>query len=88
MDLNKNQGLLDQSAFRGLARLHEDMHQLDRLLALQSDQGHPIPALEYDAFSEKVQNFNGQARRPKLSSGRACRWRINRCRCRLARCSR
>ncbi|MDD9905689.1 MAG: diguanylate cyclase [Rhodospirillaceae bacterium] len=71
MDLNKNQGLLDQSAFRELARLHEDMHQFGRLLALKSDQGHPIPAVEYDAFSEKVQNFNGQARRIREAFRRA-----------------
>lgn len=63
LDLNKNQGLLDQSAFRELTRLHEDMHQFGRLLALKSDQGHPIPTVEYDAFTEKVQRFNGQARR-------------------------
>ncbi len=63
MDLNKDRGLLDQSAFRELSRLHEDMHQFGRFLALKSAQGKQIPPVEYDAFSEKVQHFNAQARR-------------------------
>lgn len=63
MDLNKGQGLLDQSAFRDLGRIHEDMHQFGRFLALKSAQGKRIPAVEYDAFAEKVQTFNLQARR-------------------------
>lgn len=63
MDLNKGQGLLDQSAFRDLGRIHEEMHQFGRFLALKSAQGKQIPAVEYDAFSEKVQGFNAQARR-------------------------
>lgn len=63
MDLNKDEGLLDQSAFRDLGRIHEDMHQFGRFLALKSAQGEQIPSVEYDAFSEKVQLFNAQARR-------------------------
>jgi diguanylate cyclase (GGDEF)-like protein len=63
MDLNKDEGLLDQSAFRDLGRIHEDMHQFGRFLALKSAQGKQIPSVEYDAFSEKVQHFNAQARR-------------------------
>ena len=63
MDLNKGQGLLDQSAFRELEKFHEDMHQFGRFLALNSAQGKQIPAVEYDAFAEKVQHFNAQARR-------------------------
>ncbi len=63
MDLNKGRGLLDQSAFRELSRTHEDMHQFGRFLALKSAEGKSIPTVEYDAFAEKVQQFNGQARR-------------------------
>ncbi len=63
MDLNKDQGLLDQSAFRALARLHEDMHEFGRFLALKAADGAAIPVVEYDAFAEKVQLFNAQARR-------------------------
>lgn len=71
MDLNKGQGLLDQSAFRDLGRIHEDMHQFGRFLALKSAQGNRIPAVEYDAFSEKVQGFNLQARRIREAFRRA-----------------
>ena len=63
MDLNKDEGLLDESAFRDLGRIHEDMHQFGHFLALKSAQGKQIPSVEYDAFSEKVQLFNAQARR-------------------------
>ena len=63
IDLNRDQGLLDQSAFRELAKIHEDMHQFGRLLALKSAEGKRIPAVEYDAFADKVNRFNQQARR-------------------------
>jgi len=63
MDLNKDQGLLDQSAFRALGRAHEDMHDFGRFLALKAAEGRAIPTVEYDAFEEKVRLFNTQARR-------------------------
>lgn len=63
IDLNRDQGLLAQSAFRDLARVHEDMHQFGRFLALKSAEGKRIPAVEYDAFADKVNRFNQQARR-------------------------
>lgn len=63
LDLNRDQGLLDQAAFRELGKIHEDMHEFGRFLALKSAEGKPIPAVEYDAFSEKVQKFSEQARR-------------------------
>jgi diguanylate cyclase len=63
MDLNRGQGLLDQVAFRELSDVHEDMHQFGRFLALKAAEGKRIPAAEYDAFSDKVRQFNGQARR-------------------------
>lgn len=63
MDLNRGRGLLDQSAFRELGRIHEEMHEFGRFLAIKSAEGKPIPVVEYDAFTEKVQNFNQRARR-------------------------
>ena len=63
MDLNKDQGLLDQSAFRALGQAHEDMHEFGRFLALKATEGQAIPTVEYDAFEEKVRLFNTQARR-------------------------
>ncbi len=63
MDLNKDQGLLDQSAFRVLGRAHEDMHEFGRFLALKAAEGKAIPTVEYDAFEEKVRLFNTLARR-------------------------
>jgi len=63
MDLNRGRGLLDQSAFRELGRFHEEMHEFGRFLAIKSLEGKPIPVVEYDAFAEKVQNFNLRARR-------------------------
>ncbi len=46
MDLNKDQGLLDQSAFRALGRAHEDMHGFGRFLALKAAEGKAIPTVE------------------------------------------
>ncbi len=63
MDLNKGRGLLDQSAFRELGQIHEDMHEFGRFLAMKSAEGKRIPIAEYDAFSEKVQTFSAKARR-------------------------
>lgn len=63
MDLNKDQGLLDQAAFRALGRAHEDMHEFGRFLALKAAEGKAIPTVEYDAFEEKIRLFNTQARR-------------------------
>ena len=63
MDLNRDQGLLDQSAFRALGRAHEDMHEFGRFLALKAAEGEAIPTVEYDAFVEKVRLFTSQARR-------------------------
>jgi diguanylate cyclase (GGDEF)-like protein len=63
MDLNKGQGLLDQTAFRALGLAHEDMHEFGRFLALKAAEGDAIPTVEYDAFVEKVRRFNSQARR-------------------------
>lgn len=63
MDLNRDRGILDQAAFRDLARIHEDMHQFGRFLAIKSGEGKRLPTVEYDAFAEKVQQFNAQARR-------------------------
>jgi diguanylate cyclase len=63
LDLNRDQGLLNQAAFRELERLHEDMYGFGRFLALQASRGNPIPLAEYDAFIEKIEGFNGQARR-------------------------
>ncbi len=71
LDLNRDQGLLDQAAFRELGRTHEDMHEFGRFLALKSAEGKRIPAVEYDAFSEKVQKFNEQARRIREAFRRA-----------------
>ena len=62
MDLNRDQGLLDQSAFRALGRAHEDMHEFGRFLALKAAEGEAIPTVEYDAFVEKVRLFTSQAR--------------------------
>lgn len=63
MDLNRDQGLLDQAAFRALGRAHEDMHEFGRFLALKAAEGEAIPTVEYGAFVEKVRLFNTQARR-------------------------
>jgi diguanylate cyclase len=63
MDLNRDRGLLDQTAFRTLAGSYEDMHEFGRVLAARAAGGKPLPTAEYDAFTEKVQRFNAQARR-------------------------
>jgi diguanylate cyclase len=63
LDLHRDQGLLNQSAFRDLERLHENMYEFGRFLALQASRDNPIPMAEYDAFMEKVDAFNAQARR-------------------------
>ena len=63
MDLNRDRGLLDQSAFRSLASAYEEMHEFGRFLAQKAVQASDIPTVEYDAFTEKVQRFNAQARR-------------------------
>lgn len=63
LDLNRDQGLLNQAAFHELERMHEDMYAFGRFLAIQASRGNPIPLAEYDAFMEKIQHFNGQARR-------------------------
>ena len=63
MDLNRDRGLLDQSAFRSLGQSYEAMHEFGRFLAKKAAEGDAIPVAEYDAFTEKVQRFNTQARR-------------------------
>ena len=63
MDLNRDRGLLDQTAFRALSQSYEDMHEFGRFLATRAAAGDAIPAAEYDAFTDKVQRFNTQARR-------------------------
>ncbi|MGY8935963.1 MAG: diguanylate cyclase [Alphaproteobacteria bacterium] len=63
LDLHRDQGLLNQAAFRYLERLHEDMYEFGRFLALQASRDNPIPVAEYDAFVAKVDAFNAQARR-------------------------
>jgi diguanylate cyclase len=63
LDLNRDQGLLNQSAFHELERMHEDMYAFGRFLALQVSRGNAIPLAEYDAFMEKIRHFNAQARR-------------------------
>ncbi|MEX2617813.1 MAG: diguanylate cyclase [Alphaproteobacteria bacterium] len=63
MDLNRDRGLLDQSAFRSLAQSYEAMHEFGRFLAQKAALGTAIPTAEYDAFTEKIQRFNLQARR-------------------------
>jgi len=63
MDLNRDRGLLDQSAFRSLGKSYEEMHEFGRFLAQKAVQASEIPTAEYDAFTEKIQRFNVQARR-------------------------
>jgi len=62
IDLNRDRGLLDQAAFRELASLHEDMHKFGRFLAIKAGEGKRLPDAEYDAFSDKVRQFNAKAR--------------------------
>lgn len=63
IDLNRGQGLLDQTAFRELDATHAAMHAQARVLGARVGGGQRMPAEAYDAFLASVERFDAQARR-------------------------
>lgn len=62
-DLNKDRGLVNQAAFREMARAQTDCYALGRELAGRAKDRTPVPADEYDAMIGKSQRFVTLARR-------------------------
>ncbi len=62
-DLNKDRGLINQAAFRELARAQSDCYAFGRELAVLAGDGKPVPVEDYDSLIGKSQRFVTLARR-------------------------
>jgi diguanylate cyclase (GGDEF)-like protein len=65
LDLQQQDPIVGQSAFRTLEEAHRAMHDNARWLAQRAWQDERVPAEEYDALIDKINAFNGQAHRLK-----------------------
>jgi diguanylate cyclase (GGDEF)-like protein len=62
-DLHKEDGLVNQAAFHGLATAHKEMLEHAAWLAARAWKNRSIPPDEYDAFMDKVGHFSAQVKR-------------------------
>ncbi len=71
IDAHRDQGLVDQTAFRELDAAHRAMHAQARALCGQIGGGHRMSVEDYDAFLTTVERFETQARRLRDAFGKA-----------------
>lgn len=70
-EVHREGKLVDQPAFHALAKVHREMHDVARTLALKGWDGGVITAVEHDVLTDLVNEFNAKARHLSRAFGKA-----------------
>lgn len=70
-EVHREGRLVDQPAFHALARVHREMHDVARALAIKKWDGGEIAVFEHDFLTDLVNDFNAKARHLSRAFGKA-----------------